>query len=363
MDCKVITVFSSKGGVGKTLTAVNLATALVKSGKKVLLVDLDFQAGQDMSRMLNLTARQSIADILPLFDNPEGDKEDISQHTAIHNCGLNFIPVVKNSKQLPHITPDTVKPFFRVAKTQYDFILVDAGRSFSEVLISVLDFTNLILLVGTPDILSVYQIKWCLEVFQSLHYPLKMVKLILNRSESRGSFHWQEIRQAIPVEIFAHVPSDGKTVGMALNKGVPCVLDSPRSPVSEAFNKMVGALKKNDIYIETSNVEKERSTDGDGGSGSFWEKFGVTQQAAGSSTASTYVTEEDEVVALKRRIHEKLVERLNLDGISVDLMNDPDEAIQVKKSAEQVVLNLSNGGSRRKDFVSARASTYCTRHC
>ena len=340
MDCKVITVFSSKGGVGKTLTAVNLATALVKSGKKVLLVDLDFQAGQDMSRMLNLTARQSIADILPLFDNPEGDKEDISQHTAIHSCGLNFIPVVKNSKQLPHITPDTVKPFFRVAKTQYDFILVDAGRSFSEVLISVLDFTNLILLVGTPDILSVYQIKWCLEVFQSLHYPLKMVKLILNRSESRGSFHWQEIRQAIPVEIFAHVPSDGKTVGMALNKGVPCVLDSPRSPVSEAFNKMVSALKKNDIYIETSNVEKERTTDGEGGSGSFWEKFGVTQQAAGSSTSSTYVTEEDEVVALKRRIHEKLVERLNLDGISVDLMNDPDEAIQVKKSAEQVVLNL-----------------------
>ncbi|MGE0267827.1 MAG: ATPase, T2SS/T4P/T4SS family [Candidatus Omnitrophota bacterium] len=338
MDCKVITIFSSKGGVGKTLAAVNLAAALSKSDNKVLLIDLDFQAGQDMSRMLNLTIRNSIVDIIPLLQQG-GEALEIEQHATKHQCGLHFIPAVKNNKQIGYITPDNIKPFLQVAKDRYEYIIIDAGRSFSEILISALDFTNLILLVGTPDILSVYQIKWCLEIFQSLHYPLTMIKLILNRSESRGSVAWQEIRSAIQVEIFGHVPSDGKTVGMALNSGIPCVLDNPKSPVSDAFFKIAVALKKDSIYIQTGDIGKARSMEGIFSPGSFWKKFGVSQHTWGSSV-NQYVSEEDETIILKKRIHEKLVERLNLDGISTDALADPESAERIKKSAEQVVLTL-----------------------
>lgn len=338
MDCKVITIFSSKGGVGKTLTAVNLATALTKSDNKVLLIDLDFQAGQDMARMLNLTARNSIVDIIPVLQQG-GEALEIEQHATKHQCGLHFIPAVKNNKQIGHITPDNIKPFLKASKERYEFIIIDAGRSFSEVLISALDFTNLILLIGTPDILAVYQTKWCLEIFQNLHYPLNMIKLILNRSESRGSVAWQEIRSALQVEIFGHIPSDGKTVGMALNSGVPCVLDSPKSPVSEAFIKIALALKKDAIYIQTGDMGKVRSMEGIFSPGSFWKKFGVSQSSWGTSV-NQYVSEEDETIVLKKRIHEKLVERLNLDGISTDALADPESAERIKKSAEQVVLTL-----------------------
>lgn len=338
MDCKVITIFSSKGGVGKTLTAVNLAASLSKADNKVLLIDLDFQAGQDMARMLNLTIRNSMVDIIPLLQQG-GEALEIEQHATKHQCGLHFIPAVKNNKQIGYITPDNIKPFLQVAKGRYEYIIIDAGRSFSEILISALDFTNLILLVGTPDILSVYQIKWCLEIFQNLHYPLTMIKLILNRSESRGSVAWQEIRSAVQVEIFGHVPSDGKTVGMALNSGVPCVLDNPKSPVSDAFFKIAAALKKDGIYIQTGDIGKARSMEGIFSPGSFWKKFGVSQHSWGSSV-NQYVSEEDETVILKKRIHEKLVERLNLDGISTDALADPESAERIKKSAEQVVLTL-----------------------
>ncbi|MCB9719547.1 MAG: Flp pilus assembly complex ATPase component TadA [Candidatus Omnitrophica bacterium] len=338
MNCRVISIFSSKGGVGKTLVAVNLATALSKSGKRVLLVDLDFQAGQDMARMLNLAIRNSIVDIIPLMQQG-GEALEINEHATKHQSGLHFIPAVKTSKQIAHITPDNIKPFFRESKKRYDYIIIDAGRSFSEVLISALDFTNLILLVATPDILAVYQTKWCLEILQNLHFPTKMIKLILNRSESRGSVAWQEIRQVLQVEIFGHIPSDGKTVGMALNRGVPCYMDSPRSPVAEAFGKMVGMLKKDNLYIETHDVEKTRTVDGFMAPGAFWKKFGISQQSFGTSVTE-YVSEEDDIISLKKRIHEKLVERLNLDGISTDALADPDTAQKIKKSAEQVVLTL-----------------------
>ncbi|MBP9855481.1 MAG: Flp pilus assembly complex ATPase component TadA [Candidatus Omnitrophica bacterium] len=338
MDCKVITIFSSKGGVGKTLTAVNLAAALSKSESKVLLIDLDFQAGQDMARMLNLTARNSIVDIISLLQQGKDDF-DIGQHIVKHSNSLHFIPAVKNNNQIGYLTPDNVKPFFSAAKKQYEYIIIDAGRSFSEILISALDFTNLILLVATPDVLSVYQIKWCLEIFQNLQYPMQMIKLILNRSESRGSVAWQEIRSAIQVEIFGHIPSDGKTVGMALNSGIPCVLDYPKSPVSEAFFKIVSALKKENIYVQTSDRIKTRSTEGLFSPGSFWKKRGVSSQASGPAV-NQYASEEDETIALKKRIHEKLVERLNLDGISADALADPESADKIKKSAEQVVLTI-----------------------
>ena len=339
MSCKTITVFSSKGGVGKTLIAVNLATALALAKHKVLLVDLDLQAGQDMARMLNLEPNRAIVDLFPVLEN-SNDPEVISRSVAKHSCGLDFLPVVSNTRQIGHVTPDNIKPFFQRAMASYDFVVVDAGKAFTETLITVLDFSNLILLVATPDILAVYQIKWCLDVLQSLQFPIKMVKLILNRSESRGSVAWQEVRSVLPCEIFSHVPSDGKVVGLALNRGVPCVLDSPRSSVAEAFARMAHILTRENLYVPTTDLVKIRTAEGMEKPGRFWEKYGISQQMIQASGKQAFMGFEEEIIALKAKVHEKLVERLNLDGITTDVFDDPRAIQKLKKTAEEVIGNI-----------------------
>ncbi len=338
MSCKTITVFSSKGGVGKTLVAVNLATALAQAKHKVLIVDFDLQAGQDMARMLNLTPSRAIVDLLPAL-RATNDAETVRRHATKHACGLDFLPIVSNTRQIGHVTPDNIKPFFQKAMDEYDFIVVDAGKSFTETLITVLDFSSLILLVATPDILAVYQIKWCLEVLQSLQFPLKMVKLILNRSESHGSVAWQEVRSALPCEIFSHIPSDGKVVGLALNRGIPCVLDNPRSKVSEAFIKMTTALVKENLYVPTGDLAKNRTTDGLEKPARFWEKYGISQQMI-QTAGGVLMSPGDEILVLKAKVHEKLVERLNLDGITTNIFNDPQATQKLKRTAEEVVGNI-----------------------
>lgn len=277
MPCRTITVFSNKGGVGKTFICVNTATSLALSGKKVLMLDLDFQAGQDMARMLNLAPRTSVVDILPELDKqPEG--AFFKGHVMTHGSGADFIPAVISARQMGMITPDNIRPFLRRAQQSYDYIIIDVGKSFSEVLLSVLDMSNLILLVATPDILAVYQIKWGMEILQEQHFPGRMIKMVLNRSESHGGVAWQEVKAALGCDILARIPSDGKTVGVALNRGIPCVVDSPRAKVSVAFHELVGALENPDIYIQSTEVLKVRSTE-ETSKDNFWEKFGITEKA------------------------------------------------------------------------------------
>jgi len=351
MAAKTVTIFSNKGGVGKTFVSVNLATALALAGHRVLLLDLDFQAGHDMARMLNLAPRHAMANLISEIEKTE-DPEIIKKFVISHSSGLDFLPAVLQAKQIGHITSENIKPFFRKAFLVYDYIIVDGGKSFSETMLTVLDHSNLILLVVTPDVLAVYQVKWCLDLLQSMHYPLKMVKMVLNRSESRGGVAWQEVRGALSCEIFGRIPSDGRAVGMALNQGVPCVVDSPKSKVSEAFVRMAADLKKEENFVQATDVERTRTVDLEK-PGKFWEKFGVSQQNAPGSGAGTYAKEEDEVIALKKRIHEQLVERLHVEDLSPEMLSDPKKAQETRNKATKIVSNL---------LIEEKGSTMMTSH-
>jgi len=340
MACKVITVFSNKGGVGKTFIAVNTAAALAIKGKRALLLDMDLQAGQDMARMLNLSPAHSLADMLPEVEKDE--KLDIlRKYVTRHVCGIDFLPGILNLKQAGHVTPDNVRLFFKKAAAMYDFIIVDAGGVFSETLISILDSSNLILLTATPDILAVYQAKSTMDIIQSLHYPLKMVKLVLNRAESRGGVAWQEVKTVLTCDIFVLVPSDGKTVGLALNRGIPCVVDSPKTKVSEAFFEVADKLQAEDIYVQASDVVRVRGGDEKSKKNDqFWEKFGIAPNAGASGSAMAFKKEEDEVIKLKKAIHQRLVERMNLQKISPEALSDPAQAQNIRKAAEKIISEL-----------------------
>ena len=335
MSAKVITIFSNKGGVGKTFIGVNIACALALRGKRVLIVDLNLQASQDMARMLNLQPAHCLVDILADLEASDAIRKNI----VTHSSGLHFLPGIKSPRQIGHITADNLRLFFKKASSQYEFIIVDGGSTFSEIFISILDSSNLILLVSTPDILAVYQVKTSLDILQSLHFPVKMVKLILNRAESRGGVAWQEVKDALACEVFSLIPSDGKTVGVALNRGVPCVIDSPKTKVSESFFEIVNQLNDESIYVQASDVLKVRAVDESSKkNNAFWEKFGITPNVA--EAAMDFKKEEDEVIKVKRAVHNLLVERMNLQKMSQEVLNDPSQAANLRKAAEKVVTEL-----------------------
>ncbi|MFC1755249.1 ATPase, T2SS/T4P/T4SS family, partial [Thermoproteota archaeon] len=250
-----------------------------------------------------------------------------------------FMPAITRPKQASHITIERLGVVIGMLREQYDFIVLDGGKAFTDTLISAFNSSNLILSVVTPDILSVYETRWGLDVMQSLHFPLKMVKLILNRAESKSSLSLQEIKLALPYEILASVPSEGRSVGLALNRGVPVIVDNPNAKVSQAIKKLAQDLLKNeDLYIEHQKLQQLRSQTKDSApqAGTFWDKTGLTE----SLKKMEILKEEDEIIKLKRRIHQRLIEELDLKRLDMEIITNPKKAKELREKAEKIVTNL-----------------------
>ena len=334
----VISIFSTKGGVGKTLFSVNVAIALAQEGKKVALIDLDLQAVQDMARMIDATPQYSIFDIVSILDKVE-QAGNIKNYMTLVPVGIDFLPAITRPKQSPHITGERIGKVINMLTPFYDFIIVDGGRAFTDSLINIFNRSNLILFIVTPDILAVYETRWGLDVLQSLHFPLKMLKLVLNRAESKSGLSWQEVKLALPCEIVASIPSDGRVVGLALNRGVPVVIDSPSSRVSTSIKKFAQELISNrSLYIAHKEVEDLRSIRKEElpAAGTFWDTMGLADKVKWIKP----IEQEDEIIKLKRRIHARLIEELDLKRLDMELINNPKKAKELREKAERIISNL-----------------------
>jgi septum site-determining protein MinD len=342
---QIIAIFATKGGVGKTLISTNLAVSLCLKGdsKKVALFDFDLQVGQDMAKMLGLTANSSLADKRNQIEalSQEQAEEFFKGHFLQHASGISFLPAILRPQQARYIEPDFTRKFFELLRGCFDFIVIDAGRDFNDSLITIFDSANLILLVVTPDILSVYQAKRNLEVLESLRFPLKMIKVVLNRAESRGGVRWQEVRAILPCDIISQIPSEGKAVGWAINRGVPVVMESPRSRISDAIGKLAQVcLEDESLFLPQqmiSHLRLEEESVARVSPESFWGAYGFGEIQEVKAKAPSL---EDEIVSLKKRVHKHLIEELDLKKLDLEATGDPVKARQLRDRTEKVISNL-----------------------
>jgi len=335
---KTIVIFSTKGGVGKTLIAANLAIALAKEGKRVCLMDLDTQVVGDMAHMLNLNPQKCVADLMSsLSKQPQTTRKESFVIRSKFN-DVDFLPGVLKPQQSGNLYPDKIEEVFVFLEKDYDYIVVDAGKSFSDVFLSILNHANLILLVATPDVLSVYQTKWSLDTLQFLHFPLGMFKVVLNRAESLSSISWQEIRANLPIDIIEKIPSDGKLVNQAVNKAVPVLIESPHARISQTILQLAQALiGGRNIFVPRKNIDqikiKEAAREK---SGQFWTEQNMAETVATPEAAD----ERDEILIIKRRVHTRLIESMNLKKLDLNVFSDHTKTKALRDKAEATVANL-----------------------
>jgi septum site-determining protein MinD len=340
---KTIAVFSTKGGVGKTLISTNLAVSLVKEQfKRVCLLDFDLQLPGDMARMLNINPEKSTLDFFAYLKKSASAAMPTTSHKRHDflnktSFGLDFLPGVYRPQQASNFEVDKIKDIFGLFSKDYDFIVVDVGKSFSESFVTTLNQANLILLVVTPDVLSIYQTRWALDTLQFLQIPLSMVKIVLNRADSLSSISLEEIKSTLPIDIITQLPSDGRAVGLAVNRGIPVVIDNPRAKFSQGIIKLGQQLvAEPKMFIEHKDIDQLRLKAATiEKSGEFWERFGLAE-----AHVAELAEEEDEILTLKRRIHTRLIEELNIKKLGMKVFSDPAKKKELKNRAEILVGNL-----------------------
>lgn len=345
----VVSIFSPKGGVGRTFLAVNLAASLAqkRGKKKVIVVDMDFQLPGDIAKLLDLKPRKSVIELAPEWKDTGGIVPEHLPDFILHYpfCGLDFLPMLFNVRQRSVIDAGFLAELIAQLSRSYEYIVIDTGGVISRNLLAILENSNLILFVTNPDVLSVSQVKEGFDTLQSFSFPLKMMKVILNRAESLGGVSLVEVKQALAPEIVASIPSDGKAVCLAMNRRNPLVLDNPQSRTSKAISTLADALIA-DKGLFVSPQDLESSLAGAASSVKAELSAGPEEQqvSLGMSISQQElrglrkVSKQDKINELKQRIHQRILKDLDLHRLDI-VAGDQQKFAELNEKVKKVASN------------------------
>jgi pilus assembly protein CpaE len=238
---RVVTVFSAKGGTGKTTLSTNLSAALAEHGRRrVCLIDLDLGFG-DVGITMQVFPSRTIADAIGV--GAAVDDETLDSLIANHSPGLDVIvaPVAPDEKE--KISADVVGAVLDGLARRYDFVVVDTAPSLDELAVAAFDRTDVLLLLATLDIPAVKNLKLTLEMLDLLDYPLDQRIIVLNRADAKVVLTPEDTERTLKTEISVRLPSS-RDVPASVNRGTILTLENPRHPVSlqvrELARRLVG---------------------------------------------------------------------------------------------------------------------------
>ena len=238
---KVVTVFSPKGGSGKTMLATNLAVATARSGMRTLLVDLDLQFG-DSALTLAVTPRATIADLAASAGDIDSDK--LAAFVSIDpRSELAVLPAPRRPEEADIVGQAVLAAVLDAARNAYEAIVIDTGPLFDAAMLAALDQTDRLLLLCNPEVTSLKNVRIGLETIDRLGFDRDRVSLVANRVGAPGALGRAEIEHALETAIAYELPDD-PAVPAAVNRAVPIVLADEKSKFSRALGDLASDIFK-----------------------------------------------------------------------------------------------------------------------
>lgn len=244
---KVVTVFSAKGGLGKTTIASNLAIKLAEKKKKVVLLDLDLQFG-DVHVFMDAEPKESIADVIMDIDSLSIDS--LGSYMTVHPSGVHLICAPKSPEYADTVSGDKIQTLIGLLRSYYDYVIIDTATNFTDVTLSALEASTLILFVTGLDISILKNSKLAMSILESLGQK-KKVRTIINRAIEINSISTADVQRIVDAPILSRIPSDYMMAVAALNRGQPFVQSAPKAKLSLAIadiaDKIVSGADNFDI--------------------------------------------------------------------------------------------------------------------
>jgi pilus assembly protein CpaE len=237
---RLIAVFSTKGGVGKTCIAINVAAAMAKrSPDPVVLVDGDLQFG-DVSVMLGLPPQNTVLDAAAAVQY--GDTELVQNLPSKHErSGLLVLPAPLEPMPTDALLPGEMVNICAALQAVAGHVIVDLPSLFNDYVLALIEAADDVLLVGSMDIPSIKNLKIGMQTLDLAAIAGPKLKLVLNHANAKVKLDVKEIERVLGLNADFPVPDD-IAVPISVNAGVPVVIDEPKVPVSRALDCIAESL-------------------------------------------------------------------------------------------------------------------------
>jgi pilus assembly protein CpaE len=217
---RVLVVYSPKGGTGCTVLASNLAVALQNAETSVVIVDANLQFG-DVGVCLNLQGKYSLVALAERSD--ELDEEFLQSVLVPHSSGVKVLLAPPTPEDAELVTPDRLKRVVHRLTDLFHYVVVDTSSALRDVELAAFDSADRLLLVATPDIPTLANIKKFFDLVEKLEYPAEKILLVLNRVDRRSGITAANVEETLKHSVRGQVALDEKTVLASINSGVPFV--------------------------------------------------------------------------------------------------------------------------------------------
>lgn len=247
---RVITVFSTKGGAGKSVVATNLAVLLAqRAPKPVVLIDADLQFG-DIAVMLKLSPQHTVVDAVSALE-----RLDIAllQNLLMEHgpSGLLVLPAPLEPAFADQIGAAEMVRIVDILRGFCSYVVVDTPSYFNDVVLGVIEASDDVLIVAGMDIPNIKNVKIGLQTLRLLNTPMEKLRLVLNRANSKVRLDVAEVERTLGIQADALIPSD-VVVPQAVNKGEAVVLNAPKSGVAKSLEELA------DLFAPTEARRKRR---------------------------------------------------------------------------------------------------------
>lgn len=230
---RIIAVMGAKGGVGATFVATQLAASLQARGGRSVVMDLNYPLG-DVALHFDLHPRYTLADVA----RQGQDLDDIYLQNVLqrHASGVALLAAPKRVEEAELLTRERVDQALDLLRADYDWVIVDASRSWNEPSAQAFERADQILLVGSLDVPTLNHVKQQLELFKRLGRADSRIRAIVNRYSKSDTVTERDFREFVGRDPDARLPNDFGTAAACLNQGRTLGESASGTPLHQAFH-------------------------------------------------------------------------------------------------------------------------------
>lgn len=238
----LVTVLAGKGGIGKSVIATNLATALAQRGdSRIALIDLSLQFG-DVAALLDVTQPRTIADLAA--HNAVADPDVVADVLSRTATGLHVLPAPASPELADYVTTQHLRALLDELRRSHEIVIADTNTQLGEVTLEAVESSERVVLLTDYSVTGVKNTRLVMSVLGVLKVPEDKVLLVANNRDARteNSLARTQAESFLGSKIALEIPFDPAVVGAAVSRGAPVVTTAPDSTVTEAIKQLAGLI-------------------------------------------------------------------------------------------------------------------------